>query len=126
MGYEIKMMVGKRTSIVFKNKVYFMVYADVDLCKLGYDTPLSEFISQKFMEAKNRKETVYIYGLDGNKEVTKDKYGEKLAIADIQKVYKVMSKEKEAKIYRRLKWALHLLKAMKDDSEGLEVLFFGY
>lgn len=128
MGYEIKMFVGRKGSLLGNENgnQFFRVDAELDLCKIGSDNPLSEYIDKAFVKAKEEKEGIYLYGLDGNQKFTKDCYGDKLPLCPIEEVYKVVKKTAQKDNYRRFKWAEALLASMKDDPEGLSVVFYGH
>lgn len=66
MGYEQKMYLGEVHT--WNSNPYFMVVAEVDLCKTGEDW------NYHF----NNGIEVYFYGTNGNTEIKKDSYGDKL------------------------------------------------
>lgn len=108
---------------------WFQVYAMIDLCKLGYqDDALNRLISDTFKRAKDVSKTDYhfFYGTDGNTEIKEDRYGAPVGVAPLKTVLKAMQSTEDAKTYRRLVWAIALLKSMSKDGEQLEVLFYGY
>lgn len=161
MGYEIKMFIGKTTSVlrpereidpdepysdgsVFapkkdadgkeiltgREEVWFKIMAEIDLCKLGYqDDALNRLITQSHADAKADATHVhYVFGLDGNKEFKKDRYGHKMHPVPVRTVLRAMEESHPASPneYRRTKWAKALLASMGNDGEELEVLFWGH
>lgn len=157
MGYEIKMMIGRQgtpsteyaidESKPFddgsgfeylkdahgglvptgRTKTWFDVFAQVDLCKLGYqEHPLNDLISESFAKARENTATVCFF-YNGDKRVTEDYYGDKFYPVPIAAVWDAMNAmTPESMEYRRLKWAKALVEAMKDDPEQLQVMFFGH
>lgn len=160
MEYEIKMIIGRATdarpeierdlSLKFSDgsghpskkdeegqlvktgraERYFMVYAELDLCKLGYqDDALNRLIKKSHEDAKRfwSKEFCYFYGTDGNTEITEDCYGEHFWPVPIEDVLAAINESIDPKEpYRRLTWAKALLEVMANDSEKLTVLFWGH
>lgn len=156
MGYEIKMMVGKSSVLgaehvrdeknpfddgsgfpylkdekgeyvmTGRTEIWFQIMAEVDLCKLGYaDDALNRLISKSHKDANDEKLFVWsVYGLDGNTAFKEDRYGDRMRSVPIREVLAAM--EEHSDEYRRIKWAKTLLRSMADDSEELEVLFWGY
>jgi hypothetical protein len=113
-----------------RKQAWFQIMAEVEMCKLGYQNDaLNNLIDQVHSEAKAKrdKEMWYIYGLDGNTQFDEDRHGDALRptpIKDVLKAAKASLIKKEP--YRRLVWAIALLKSMADDAEGLEVIFWGH
>lgn len=113
-----------------RKESWFQIMAELDLCKLGYqDDPLNKLISDTIKKAKDNadSELLYFYGTDGNTRYTEDRYGDPCGAVAIQEVVKAIHLlPPETMEYRRLKWAKALLEAMADDSEQLEVVFYGH
>jgi hypothetical protein len=161
MGYEIKMIVGRSTpqmsdewarsktpykdlsgfepkrdskgNIVRTGRKlqWFMPYAEINLCKIGYreDDPLNKLIDETHQKvnAGNKNHAFYFYGIDGNIEQTADRYGQKFLPVPVKTVLHAMkASQRKSEPYRRLAWAIALLEAMKDDAENLEVIFYGH
>lgn len=112
-----------------RRESYFMQMAEVDLCKVGYQSDAFNRLVDKTHEAakSGKAKCVYfIYGADGNTRLEEDRYEMPLwpvAIADVLLAL-VPSHPKGS--YRRTDWAIALLSAMADDPEGLEVIFYGH
>ena len=127
MGYETKLVVGMPyTHIDRDGGIYFMVYAEVDMCKMGYDANISK------LDWKNTSTSPepYWYYFRGESEdkVIEDKYGDKSRPVPIGEVIEALEQDVARDDYSRFKWALDLLKSM-DDSKGyagLSVMFYGY
>jgi hypothetical protein len=158
MGYEIKLIIGKTSSISNKEHVedmtkpfsdgsgfewkkdadgnpvftgrtetFFDCMAEVDLCKVGEGKVSSLVGEVQKMAEKNADKCFYFYGTtDGNKSAKEDRYGDKLHPVPISDVLSALEADAELDDYRRFRWAIALLKSMKDDSEGLEVMFWGH
>lgn len=159
MGYEIKIIIGKATSVKHpewdlsdkpykdgsgfepkrdakgnilytgRTECWFQVMATLDLCKLGYQKdPLNDLIAQSHQTAKEQAKTLfhYYYADDGNTKIVEDRYGAALWPVPVKEVLAAMKLSEDAKTYRRLIWAIALLESMVEDSEGLEVLFYGH
>lgn len=111
-----------------RREKYFMVMAMIDLCKLGYqDDALNKLIAQSFEMGKTNKDKLFHYFYDGNEQVTEDCYGATFWPVPVRYVLDAMKTVQDKDDpYRRLTWAIALLEAMKDDSEQLEVLFYGH
>lgn len=106
----------------------FFIAAMVDMCKLDYSGPIHKLITA----AKNTdKKRIYKWFEGGNTEVSSDSYGDRYKPISISLVIKAL--EEEIKLegdgwhYRRLPWALALLKSIKKTSkEEFSVLFYGH
>lgn len=158
MGYETKLIVGKAchamkewklTNVPYSDgsgfeperdgdgeivgtgriEQYFMVMAEIDLCKTDYDGPLHALHKESIKRAKElaANHVVYFYGTDGNTQIKEDLYGDPFSPVRIETVLKVLKTELEIDPdYRRFKWAAALLESMANDSEELEVIFYGH
>lgn len=158
MGYEIKLIVGKRgysmkeverdltkpyedgSGFEYKkdekgnyiytgrNEIYFQIMGIVELCKIG-DGPLSKVVSKshKLGNEFSKVDFVLFYGFDGDEQFSEDKYGDYSWPVPVKEVCAALSQElSEGEDYRRFVWALALLNSMKNDSEQLEVIFWGH
>ena len=105
-----------------RKETYFMVYAVIELCKCGHESAISK------IDFKNTDESHYWYwyGIDGNTQIVEDCYGEKSKPIPIKTVIDALEADVTNDDYRRFKWALGSLLAMKDDPEEIEVLFYGH
>ncbi len=133
MGYEVIVSVGRVHDDNFyeteesKGLQYFREYASVDLCKPGNDSSFLQAIRQA-KENDNDLKPVYLYAPmgDGDTQVVKDKYDDKLFPIPIQDALDALRKDNERDPYRRFKWAVALLESMAEDSENLFVISWGY
>ncbi|CAH9013223.1 hypothetical protein VP199E371_P0082 [Vibrio phage 199E37-1] len=111
---------------LIKTKVketYFMVAAQVDLCKPGYNSSILNALRKN--EDPNHE--YYYYGYDGNTRVTEDCYGDKSDIHSIDEIINALRKDVEDSDYRRFKWALSLLESIKENGGSeLKVMWYGY
>jgi len=128
MGYELILSVGKankpfRKSNGEEEKKWFQVMATVDLCKPGYDSEV-----YKLTTITDKSKEVYLYAPMGNgdTEVETDRYDSALHVISINDMLEALRKDSERDTYRRFKWAIAMLESMKDDSEELECVLFGY
>lgn len=105
-----------------RKEVYFQVMAMVDLCKCGYSSHISK------INWKNTRDDIvwYWYTEDGNTQIKEDRYGDASEPVDINIVIEALKKDVQDDDYRRFKWALALLESMKDDKEGIKILFYGH
>ncbi len=123
MGYETKLIIGKLTDMKgVKNKDCFYVIpiAEIDLCKsVFYGT----YIDKEINTIK-----VYIYGSDGNTEISKDKYGSQLVANNPKQVLKLMQDANKESKYRRYSAAIPMLKSLIKDfkKENLTCILYGY
>lgn len=109
--------------------VFFSEYARLDLCKLGYqEDALNKLIYKTHTTGGKSKSLRYYYFYQGDTQVSKDCYGDALWPVPIREVLDALlaSHPKGKDSYRRTDWAIDLLSSMVDDSEGLEVIFFGH
>lgn len=121
MGYETKLLVGKVCKGIDEaGAVFFMIYAQVDLSKTGSYSHVSKLAAHH-----KGNPTVYWY-FDGNTRETEDGYGDKPIPLPIGTVLEALQKDVKTDDYRRFKWAMALLEAMKDDKEQLSVLLYGH
>lgn len=112
-----------------RKEAWFQTMAEVELCKLGYQNDaLNRLIDATHKKAREcaKKEVLYFYGTDGNTQITEDRYGDPIRAAPIANVYDAMKAAHGKSDYRRVKWALALLAEMVNDSEKLEVVFYGH
>ncbi len=108
----------KYTDIV---ETYFMIYAEIDLCKLGRDSHIGKILT----ENKSDKEEFYYFGSDGNTKITEDIYGSKPNEISVAKCIEALRLDVKDSDYRRFKWALALLESMKDENE-ISVIWYGH
>lgn len=121
MGYETKLIVGE-VSEYEKGCKWISISGILDLCKCG-DSELHKLDWQN----KTGKAKVYWYGLDGNTRFIKDSYDDMPNPLPINDVIEALVKDSKKDSYRRFKWALGMLKAIKDNSgEGQSVLLIGH
>lgn len=124
MGYETKLIIGETSPYADKNgKQYFSVCGMIDLCKCGSDSEVSK------IDWKNKtgRPVVYWYGYDGNKRVTKDWYDDMPRPVPILDVIRALEEDVQRDDYRRFRWALGMLRAMRENNgSDLQVLFFGH
>jgi len=151
MGYETRLYIGKESSLT-KDEIkkgapeldgdsvyhpylkdehgdlvktgrvetWFQVMAMIDLCKTGYETETSK------IDWKNTDKTRVWYFYEGDISIKEDKYGEMFKPVPIETVLTALKKDNETEEYRRFTWAIALLESMKDDPQGLTVLFYGH
>jgi len=126
MGYETELLVGRDTGDSYSSEgQYFMVYAHVDMCKLGMTAVLDLPWVNKTPEVK--KWYWYAPTGDGNTIITEDRYGDMPRPVPIADVITALKEDLVNSDYRRLKWALALLESMEENSgEELSVLLWGY
>lgn len=126
MGYETQLLVGHDTGQSYSSDgTFWMSYATVDLCKLGY----TELDSLPWKNETPDIEQWYFFPIcgDGDTPVTEDRYGTKPRPVPIDDVITALELNAERDEYRRLLWAIGLLKAMKENShENLTVILWGY
>lgn len=102
-------------------ETYFMVYAEIDLCKLGRDSHLGEILTAN----KDSKKEIYYYGSDGNTKITEDCYGDKPNEVSITDCVNALRLDVANSDYRRFKWALALLESMQGEKE-VSVIWYGH
>lgn len=123
MGYETKLIIGKLTDLKgYENKDcdYVSIIAEIDLCKsCFYDTWLNK-------ETDTHK--VFIYGTDGDTEISKDRYGNQLFSIDPSKVLDMMEAANKKEKYRRYMAAIPLLKSLIKTFKGenLTCILYGH
>ena len=123
-GFECKMDDKGRYVETGRLEYYFSVYATIDLCKLGYQDDALNRLAKK--SHKGSKSKVYFF-YEGDKEMREDCYGEKMFPVPVAKVLKAMKASIDPQEpYRRLEWAIALLESMVNDSEEIQVLFYGH
>ena len=128
MGYETKLLIGiPATHKDTDNGIWFSVFAQIDMCKMGCAARISKIDWQN-----KDSETVYWYWYEGagknEHKVIADGSGDKSKPIPIGIVIEALKHDVALDGYSRFKWALDLLKAM-DDSKGYEnlsVMFYGH
>ena len=118
MGYESKLyVVNKRGSLNGESKQWGEIIAVFNMCKFG-----------AFNDIFTKETDCFIYADDGNTEITKDKYGDSLKEASIEKVIEYLENYKESQEhYRRVEPLLKLLKGFDlTEWEDLIILHYGY
>lgn len=111
-----------------RTSFYFRVMAELDLCKIGHGSdPLVDLIDKTQKEAMADKYRVFeFYGTgEGDKAVQEDKYGVKFLPVSVRDLLTALQSRK-GEDYRRFDWAIALLESMKDDIEGIQVIFYGH
>lgn len=117
MGYESKLYVVEKSTIIDNNKRWGQVIAMIDMSKLGQDF---------FLKLKNYSPTdCYIYLED--EEVTEDKYGDPLIEIPIKDMIAILAEMASKEDYRRLTPAINLLLGFNlSEWNELVVLHYGY
>ncbi len=121
MGYESKIYIVEKSSIIDEGKKFAQVVAMFDLEKIS-------FLSDKL---RNKPATdCYIYADDGNTRIVEDCYGKPLTETTIDDVISILDNAvSSGDNYRRIFPLLATLKALEQHSEqwrNLAVLHFGY
>ena len=101
---------------------YFMIYATIDLCKVGCLLP-----NELRFNTNPDKHVNYWY--EGGKECMEDSYGKYPSVVKLNVVLdaiKELQEENGDEPYRRFDWAIALLESMSKGKEELEVLLVGY
>lgn len=109
-------------------KYWLNIFGMIDLCKVGYNSPLSTFVQEKFKEANDNKEKsfVYFYGTDGNTEIFEDKYGDYLAVAPLTEIYgKLLETIEQDSDYRRYAWTKGFIEGVLSNTKGYQEEIFG-
>jgi len=103
----------------------FLIAAMVDLCKVDYSGPIHKL---RETALNTDKKKIYKYFTGGNTEVSEDSYGDKYKPVAIGLVIKAIEEEIATNGgYRRLEWALKLLRSVKKTSKDeFSVLFCGH
>ncbi len=126
MGYETQLLVGKDTGQSYSDEgTYFMVHAHVDMCKLGN----SALFNLPWINKTPEDNKWYFYPPcgDGDTPVTEDRYGEQFKPIPLANVITALEEDASNDDYRRVKWALALLKSIQENSgEELSVILWGY
>lgn len=125
MGYETTILAGTETTMQDKDGgIYFAVYASIDMCKLGSDS------SVLALDWQNKNEEgdywYHFHRSDGDTPTKEDCYGDKPKPVPMKDVIRALEVDIGKEEYRRLRWALGLLKEMANDDENMSVLLFGY
>jgi hypothetical protein len=128
MGYETRLYIGEVHNSFIKGSQkntedcdYFGIIAMIDLCKTGIFTPNNG-------EPEKNTRKVYIYGTDGDTQITKDCYGDQLFAIEPKDVLQKMIEANKQEKYRRYEAAIPLLKALiKSFPKGtLKCILYGY
>lgn len=130
MSVDTTLVIGRLDDLFVKadDGVFWLnTTATIDLKALGSDS-----LIHKFELEKDKYKPAFFYSNDGDTKITADKYGTKLYAVPIVEFVKVFrqeckrSKEENGVMYRRLAWALPLLKRMKNYQplENLHVVLF--
>lgn len=126
MGYETQLVVGLDTEQKYnEDGIYFMTYATVDMCKIGS----SALFNLPTVNKTPDKKHWYFYSIcgDGNTPVTEDRYGDMFQPVPLDDVITALEQDVHDSNYRRFKWALALLKSIKETStEELSVILWGH
>lgn len=128
-GFEYKRDESGEFIRTGRDQIYFSIMAMVDVCRADYYGAVYALAKKSHEIAKSLKEkqVVEFYLGDGDKELTEDRYGDPFYPIPIKEVCAAIDQDMIADPdYRRFVWAKALLDSMKDDTEDLEVLFFGY
>lgn len=128
-GFEYKTDKRGQPVKTGRTGVYFSEYARLDLCKLGYqEDALNKLISKTHETGRKSKSLRFYYVYKGDIQESDDCYGDSLWPVPIREVLDALKKShpKGKDSYRRTDWAIDLLSSMVDDSEGLEVIFYGH
>jgi hypothetical protein len=126
VGYETKIYVGTIADWAPPTKVgnYFQVFGMLDCSVIGCD-----LISD---EVKAAGIPCYLYGSDGNTEITEDCYGERCKAVPIASVIEVLKALLKREKYSRARWAYDMLKSMgtkRKDHHGMTAthcILFGH
>lgn len=107
-----------------RKEIWFDVYVEINLCKCGYTSNIRNIKSDN----RDKNKFWFFYGSDGNTKITKDRYDDIFKPVDIEEVINALEKDAKSSDYRRFKWALSLLKSMKESRGGddLKVILYGY
>lgn len=125
MGYETQLLIGKAIDMEFQGKKYFMVYATIDMCKMGYDSAVYD-LPWKNENPDDEMWQWYAPTGDGNTAVCEDRYGDYPQPVPIADVVEALRADMKVSDYRRDRWAMALLESMVNDSENLSVLLWGH
>ncbi len=102
-----------------------MQYAELDLCNVG-DSAIGKLAAK----AARKKKPPINYGVyvDGNNTKEQDSYGDYYIPVSLDDAIKALTKDTQDHDYRRFKWALALLKAMRETDKGdqIIILFRGH
>ena len=119
MSVDTQVFIGVLTNQVehkgrLKGKAWFQVVAIIEMRGYHY----SAFNELRRQLAGNTFPEVFVYELDGEKEIFKDKYNAVMRVVPFDVFYDVVkrdyeeSKEDDGRPYRRLAWLRSLLAAM--------------
>lgn len=122
MGYESRLYVVEKSDIRNDTgKRYAEVVAMFNICKCY---KLSDILT------KQKETDCYIYADDGNTQIVKDRYDEKLTEASIPFVISILEKIlKSGEGYRRIYPLLNALKTFEEQKDkwgDIVVLHYGY
>jgi hypothetical protein len=118
MGYESRFIIVEKSSTNFSklNLRWAETLCVLEMSCLG-DIPVSFKDTDCF----------FYYPGDGNKKITEDDYNAKIKEASISDVLTWCEKEYKKSGYRRLLWAINMLKTFKKEkNEDIVVLHYGY
>ena len=121
MGYESKIYVVEKTSIIDNEKRYAQEIATFKLGKIYF---LSDVLRN------NPITDCFVYADDGNTQVIEDRYGDALTESTIEEVISILEKAvSNGEDYRRIFPLLSTLNTIKERREqwgNIAVLHFGY
>lgn len=104
-------------------ETYFMVAAQIDLCKPGRGSKILESLRTN----GDPNHEYYYYGSDGNTRITEDCYGDKSDVHSIDEIIDALKEDVENDSYRRFKWALSLLESIKkNEGADFKVMWYGH
>ena len=118
MGYESKLYIVQESNFLIPSdngKVWAEVIGMIDMCKC-----------YKLTEVFTTKANGYIYADDGNTQIEEDRYGEPLAVAEIDDVIKCLKAVVKEDGYWRAKVAIDFLKSIKKENPNCKVYHFCY
>jgi hypothetical protein len=116
MGYEVKLVLTEAYTVYSTGDAPHGVIATVDLSKPG------EAVNKVCVDGQTNP-AWYYYADDGNTQVFKDKYDDPIREVDVNRLIKVMEREKS---YRRFQMAIPLLKAAQATFPNLRVFAYGH
>lgn len=121
MGYESRIYIVEKTSLIVESKEYAQVVAMFNLGKFYF---LSDILRKK------PATDCFVYADDGNTRIIKDPYGEPLTEATIDDVISILENAvSSGDDYRKIFPLLATLKSLEQHSKqwrNLAVLHFGY
>ena len=127
MGYETTVMIGWVSEYPQDKEAHFLREASVNLCKTGYDGEICKLSQEKRPEGQS---LLYWYeGKEDEVKMTEDCYGKEFKLFEVSEIVKALEKDNEEEDgYHRFKWALSLLKSMRDNKSmfNMKVILFGH